>query len=154
MSIAPNVSWSLATSTSLLASMIIPAQEPKTGIPAAILARSGSVRSKISASFQIVVDSPPGMIRPSTAASSAGRRTGTGWAPTAVSARMCSATSPCKASTPTTGPRLAGAGAVRAAAAVGAADNLPSPSLRQASSEGIRAPVVCRDGTAGSDEPS
>ena len=74
--------------------MIIPAQEPNTGMPALIRLRSGSTSSKIAASFQIVVDSPPGMIRPSTAASSAGRRTGTGRAPAAVIARRCSATSP------------------------------------------------------------
>src|SRR6266851_1675342 len=101
MSIAPRVSWSLARSTSLLASRIIPAHDPKTGIPAPIRSRSGRTRSKIAVSFQIVVDSPPGMMRPSTTSSSAGRRTATGSAPAAVIARRCSATSPCRASTPT-----------------------------------------------------
>src|SRR5215470_5767607 len=101
MLIAPRVSWSLARSSSLLASMIIPAHDPNTGIPAPIRSRSGGTRPKIAASFQIVVDSPPGMISPSTTSSSAGRRTATGRPPAAVIARRCSATSPCRASTPT-----------------------------------------------------
>ena len=44
--------------------MIIPAQDPKTGMPSAMRLRSGSASPKMSISFQIVVDSPPGMIRP------------------------------------------------------------------------------------------
>src|SRR5216683_2416034 len=103
MSIPPNVSCPLMPSTSRSASMIMPAQEPNVGIPPLIRLRSGSIRSKMTASFHIVVDSPPGMIRPSTASSSSGLRTGTGRAPTAASADTCSDTSPCSASTPTTG---------------------------------------------------
>src|ERR1700730_11327857 len=103
MSIPPNASCPLMPSPSRSASMIMPAQEPNVGIPPLIRLRSGSIRSKMTASFHIVVDSPPGMIRPSTASSSSGLRTGTGRAPTAASADTCSDTSPCSASTPTTG---------------------------------------------------
>ena len=83
--------------------MIIPAQEPNAGIPAAIRLRTGSINSNAVASFHIVVDSPPGMTRPSTASSSYGRLIAAGWAPAALSARTCSRTSPCRASTPMTG---------------------------------------------------
>ena len=44
--------------------------------PRASRARSGSIRPKSTASLEMVVDSPPGMTRPSTSASSSGRRTG------------------------------------------------------------------------------
>src|SRR6266853_1555484 len=55
--------------------MIIPAHEPNAGIPPDSRLRSGSATSKAVASFHIVVDSPPGITSPSTAASSSGRRT-------------------------------------------------------------------------------
>ena len=67
MSMPPNVSWPATPSASRSASMIIPAQDPNAGIPPAIRLRSGSSMSKATASFHIVVDSPPGMISPSTA---------------------------------------------------------------------------------------
>ena len=60
--------------------MIIPAQVPNVGMPDAIRLRSGSNSSNVRASLAIVVDSPPGITRPSQASSSAGRRTG--WART------------------------------------------------------------------------
>jgi hypothetical protein len=44
--------------------MIMPAQDPKTGIPEATRVCSGSARPKISASFQIVVDWPQGVTSP------------------------------------------------------------------------------------------
>src|ERR1017187_2519244 len=103
MSIPPNVCCPFIPSSSRSASMIMPAHDPNAGIPALIRFRSGSIRSKITASFHIVVDSPPGMTSPSTASSSSGRRTGTADAPTTASAARCSDTSPCSASTPTTG---------------------------------------------------
>ena len=56
--------------------MISPAQEPKAGMPPAISLRSGSSSSNAVASFHSVVDSPPGMTRPSTASISLRRRTG------------------------------------------------------------------------------
>ena len=61
--------------------MIIPAQVPNIGIPSSTRLRSGSSRSKIRASLDIVVDSPPGMTSPSQASSSAGRRTADGRSP-------------------------------------------------------------------------
>ncbi len=57
--------------------MIIPAQQPNAGRPASTRLRTGSIRSNATASFQIVVDSPPGMTRPSTSSSCSGLRTGT-----------------------------------------------------------------------------
>src|SRR5215475_6894263 len=104
MSIPPTVSWPSTPSSRRSASMIIPAQDPNTGRPAPTRLRSGSIRSKITASFHIVVDSPPGMTSASMSSSSSARRTVTGLAPKADSARACSATSPCKPSTPMTGP--------------------------------------------------
>src|ERR1700689_2890124 len=83
--------------------MIIPAQEPNAGRPAPISLRSGSRTSKATDRRHRVVDSPPGITRPSTLSSSSGQRTGTGLAPAAASARRCSGTSPCRASTPITG---------------------------------------------------
>src|ERR1035441_9605017 len=83
--------------------MIIPAQHPNAGSPAAVSLRSGSRTSKATDSRHSVVDSPPGITRPSTRLSSPARRTGTGSAPTACSARRCSGTSPCRARTPSTG---------------------------------------------------
>ena len=49
----------------------------------------------------IVVDSPPGITRPCSPASSSGWRTSTGSRPTSASARMCSRNAPCRARTPT-----------------------------------------------------
>ncbi len=45
--------------------MISPAHEPKAGMPSAMSLRTGSSRSNAVASFHSVVDSPPGMTRPS-----------------------------------------------------------------------------------------
>ena len=73
----PRVCWPAGASSRRSASRIIPAQEPYTGSPARTAARSGSMSPKRTASLPIVVDSPPGSTRPSTAASSSGRRTGT-----------------------------------------------------------------------------
>src|SRR5258708_11169495 len=104
MSIPPTVSCPSVPSARRSASMIIPAQEPNAGMPELSRLRSGSIRSKITASFHIVVDSPPGITSPSTPSSSPGLRTGTGREPAARSAARCSATSPCSASTPMAGP--------------------------------------------------
>src|SRR5579859_3442978 len=109
MSMPPNVCWPATPSASRSASMIIPAQDPNVGSPPAISFRSDSRMSTATDSRHKVVDTPPGMTRPSTRSSSAGRRTGTAAAPACASARMCSGTSPCKARTPMTGrfiPRL------------------------------------------------
>src|SRR5579862_2147502 len=103
MSMPPNVCWPATPSASRSASMIIPAHDPNAGSPSAISLRTGSSISKATESRHSVVDSPPGMIRPSTRSSSGGRRTGTAVAPASASARRCSGTSPCKARTPTTG---------------------------------------------------
>src|SRR3954453_20976305 len=102
-SMPPRVCWSGGASTSRSASRIIPAQEPYTGSPSAIAWRSWSSSPNRSASLAMVVDSPPGTTRPSTVASSSGRRTWTARAPWAVSAAKCSRTSPCRASPPMRG---------------------------------------------------
>ena len=60
MSIPPMVCWSARPSRTVSASMIIPAQEPYIGSPAGPRARSGSSSPNATASFDIVVDSPPG----------------------------------------------------------------------------------------------
>src|SRR5262249_44062533 len=103
IAIPPRVSWPSTPSSSRSASMIIPAQEPNAGIPPDSRLRSGSATSNAVLSFHMVVDSPPGITRPSTAASSSGRRTRSGAAPVSASARRCSTTSPCSARTPMTG---------------------------------------------------
>src|SRR6185312_6701101 len=54
----------------------------------------------MSISFDIVVDSPPGMTSPSTPSRSAGTRTSTASRPTSRSARQCSRNAPCRARTP------------------------------------------------------
>jgi hypothetical protein len=79
---------------------IIPAQVPKIGAPLAARSRMGPRRSQRSMSLRIVVDSPPGMMRPATSSRSAGRRTGTPSTPIAASVERCSRNAPCKARTP------------------------------------------------------
>jgi hypothetical protein len=44
--------------------VIIPAQVPKIALPDPMNSRIGSLREKMSMSFEIVVDSPPGKINP------------------------------------------------------------------------------------------
>src|SRR5581483_7548938 len=115
MSIPPNVCWPSIPSEIRSASMIIPAHEPKAGMPSLRRLAMGSNRSNATASFHSVVDSPPGMISPSTRSSSAGRRTAIAVAPASVTARACSGTSPWRASTPITSwvtPRLPAAAGV------------------------------------------
>src|ERR671936_3035569 len=51
-------------------------------------------------SFDMVVDSPPGMTSPSTPSRSDGTRTSTASRPTSRSARRCSRKAPCRARTP------------------------------------------------------
>ena len=63
--------------------------------------RSGSSSSNSRSRWLIVVDSPPGITRASTASSSPRRRTVTASAPASRSAARCSRVSPCRASTPT-----------------------------------------------------
>ncbi len=109
MSMPPKVSWPERGSRILSASMIRPAQVPYTGMPAAMRARRGPAMPKRSASLEMVVDSPPGMTRPSTWASSSGRRTGLATASAAARAIRCSRTSPWRARTPITGVVLIGA---------------------------------------------
>jgi len=58
-----------------------PAQVPKMGRPAAWNFSSAGTNAHSSMSFSSVVDSPPGMINPSTSASSSGRRTSTASTP-------------------------------------------------------------------------
>ena len=99
----PMTSWSGLASVTVSASMIIPAHDPYIGIPARRASRSGSRNPSRMASLDIVVDSPPGMTRPSIFDNDSTCRTGTARAPTASSDRMCSRTSPCNANTPTTG---------------------------------------------------
>ena len=88
--------------------MIIPAHEPYTGIPAAIRSRSGPCSPNARTSLSIVVDSPPGITRPSTAATSSGRRTVVARAPLAARAARCSRTSPWTARTPMWGMPVTG----------------------------------------------
>src|SRR6202000_966874 len=87
MSIPPNVCCPVAPSTRRSASMIMPAQEPRAGGREDRTLRSGSSISKDAASRHSVVDSPPGMISPSTDSSSSGRRTRGGRAPAARTGR-------------------------------------------------------------------
>ena len=87
------------------ASRIMPAQVPKAGMPGRQpLAERRAQARRLSSSSDMVVDSPPGRIKPSTPARSAGRRTSTGWAPSSARTPACSRTSPCRASTPTLPP--------------------------------------------------
>src|SRR5919206_648214 len=72
-------------------------------MPSRTRARSGSITPKRTASLEMVVDSPPGRTRPSTSASSSGRRTGLATASAAARAMRCSRTSPWRARTPMTG---------------------------------------------------
>src|SRR4051812_45517284 len=72
-------------------------------MPARTRARRGSITPKRTASLEMVVDSPPGMTRPSTSASSSGRLTGLATASAAARAVRCSRTSPWRARTPMTG---------------------------------------------------
>lgn len=81
-------------------SMISPAHEPSTGVPSRMSARSGSAKPSRSIPSVIVVDSPPGITRPSTPSRSAGTRISWTWAPSRCRTRACAANPPCKASTP------------------------------------------------------
>jgi len=101
MSMPPRVCWSSRPPSTRSASRIMPAHEPNTGRPAAMRSRRGWNRPKARSSLSMVVDSPPGSTMPSTASTSVSRRTGTAVTPAASSARACSRTSPCSASTPT-----------------------------------------------------
>src|SRR5215211_205116 len=79
---------------------IIPAHVPRIGIPASARSMIGSTRPELRASFEIVVDSPPGIASTSTRARSSGVRTSTGAAPSSPSTRACSRKSPWRARTP------------------------------------------------------
>src|SRR5262249_44682079 len=80
--------------------MIMPAQEPYTGMPARTRSAIGSKSSNSTASLLIVVDSPPGITNACTSSSSRGRRTGRAITSASASAARCSRTSPCRAKTP------------------------------------------------------
>src|SRR6266567_6410620 len=94
---------------------IIPAHVPRTGIPAAARRRIGSTRSCPRASFEMVVDSPPGMASTSTVERSSAVRTSTGIAPHSANIAACSRKSPCRARTPAFIPRAMIAAAPKAA---------------------------------------
>src|SRR5688572_21010920 len=84
-------------------SMIMPAQVPRIGVPVAANSRSGSPRPSRSIPSVIVVDSPPGITRPSRPSSPAGVRTSRTSAPSPRSIRAWAWKSPCRARTPTSG---------------------------------------------------
>src|SRR6185437_14574854 len=115
MTMPPKVCWPATPSWRRSASMISPAHEPNAGMPPAISLRIGSSRSNAVASFHRVVDSPPGMTSPSAASISVRRRTGVAVAPASSSARRCSRTSPCRASTPMAGTSDSSLGSLLAA---------------------------------------
>ncbi len=93
-------------------SMIIPAQVPKIGLPNA---RSGSASPSRSTPSVIVVDSPPGMTRPSSPSRSAGTRTSRTSAPSARSTFTWASKPPWSARTPTSGAALTNRGSRGAA---------------------------------------
>src|SRR5437660_5367918 len=80
--------------------MMRPAHVPKIGLPALLNFSSAGTKSHASMSLSKVVDSPPGMMSPSTSSSSTGLRTSTASTPHFSSARAWSAKSPWRASTP------------------------------------------------------
>ena len=69
-------------------------------------AASASNRPVDSSSIESVVDSPPGSTRPATSSRSSGRFTRRVEQPTSARAARCSRTSPCRSSTPMSGPPL------------------------------------------------
>src|SRR5262249_37236672 len=77
-----------------------PAHARKMGWPARWNFSRAGTKSQASISLSKVVDSPPGMMSPSTSPSSAGLRTSTASTPHRASAFAWSAKSPCRASTP------------------------------------------------------
>ena len=103
MSIPPRSRWSGGASRIRSASMIMPAQEPvhRQAAPdrARAAARAGRRRGQLGHRRGLAAGEDQAVDPPS----SSGRRTGTGSAPQARSASTCSRTSPCRASTPTTG---------------------------------------------------
>src|SRR5215218_8207470 len=81
-------------------SMIIPAHVPSTGVPERTRSRSASASPSRAIPSVIVVDSPPGITRPSRPSRSAGTRTSRTSAPSSRSIRACAAKPPWRASTP------------------------------------------------------
>ena len=96
----------------LRSSMIMPAQVPNTGAPEWANSRSGSASPSRSIPSVIVVDSPPGITRPSRSSRSAGTRTSRTSAPRSRSMRLCASKSPWSARTPTSTTSLCWRGAV------------------------------------------
>src|SRR5258705_14002410 len=82
------------------ARMMSPAHVPKIGRPRPWNFSRAGAKSQASMSLSKVVDSPPGMMSPSTSSSSDGLRTSTASTPHCSSARAWSAKSPWSASTP------------------------------------------------------
>jgi len=79
-----------------------PAQVPKTGKPSEIIFFNGLSKSYLSRSFPIVVDSPPGIIRPSIFFKSSFFFTCTPLTPGILfKIFICSINEPCKDRTPT-----------------------------------------------------
>ncbi|MCK7526818.1 MAG: hypothetical protein MZV64_59085 [Ignavibacteriales bacterium] len=77
---------------------IAPAQVPQIAWRLAKLRAAAPSSSYATASFPIVVDSPPGMISPSSPSRCSGRRTSTRFhTQAACSMAICSAKSPCRA---------------------------------------------------------
>src|SRR5271157_1914629 len=78
--------------------MIAPAQVPKVGL---LCTNSSSFRKhRSSSSLRKVVDSPPGITRPSISSNCSGLRTSTTSAPSSSRRRRCASKSPCSARTP------------------------------------------------------
>src|ERR1700730_1668239 len=85
--------------STFLARRIAPAQVPKVGVVSTKDWRASRKPSR-SRNLRKVVDSPPGMMRPSMLASSAGVRTSFAVTPRAVSALAWASNAPCRARTP------------------------------------------------------
>lgn len=100
MSMAPKGIWSSRPPRSSRASKIIPAQVPQTGMPSLMHRANGWRRLLASSIMEIVVDSPPGIIRQSTCCKSLGWRTCLDSTPEAISISWCRRTSPCSPRTP------------------------------------------------------
>src|SRR3954469_16399376 len=101
----PNALRCARTSSTLRwsrSSMIRPAQVPSVGVPERTRSRSGSARPSRSMPSVIVVDSPPGITRPSSPSRSAGVRTMRASDPSRIRTPAWASKSPCRASTPTT----------------------------------------------------
>src|SRR5215211_3436699 len=126
-------------------SMISPAQVPSTGRPASASSRSGPASPSRSMPSVMVVDSPPGITRPSRPSRSAAVRTSRASAPSRPSRPAWASKSPCMASTPIVG-RLTSRGAAAGSRRPRGWRSRSRPSARPA--RGRRRPRAAGPGSA------